>query len=88
MTATTQIPTFRNGFPCSIVSIDPLNVRRMANAFHTGAQINVTYTNLDGVTQSRVCYVESIYEHLLYATIKHRDFGIRTVFFERIVGVK
>lgn len=84
----TQVPTLRNGFPCSALVIEVDTAQRIAAAHRTGARIRLGYVNLRGVTEYRDCYIEAMRPDLFQFTIKHRDFGFRTVHLERIVSLR
>lgn len=82
-----KVPTLRNGYPCTALEIDVDLVQKLAAAYRAGVKVRIRYTDLAGVTVEREAYVEDLYSNLFYTVIKHRDFGYRTVFFERIHSV-
>lgn len=82
-----NVPTTRNGYPCTALEMDVERIKRLADAYRAGVKVRIRYTDLKGVTVDREAYVEALDSYLFYAIIKHRDFGYRTVFFERIHSV-
>jgi len=76
--------TTRNGFPTTALSISQDTVERIALAFRHGVSIRLKYTDLKGITHVRDCYIETINQSLHQFTIKHRDFGYRTLCMERV----
>ena len=83
-----SVVTTRNGFPCTALNICVDTMQRLAAAYRAGTMVRMTYVDLDGITQVRDCYIETIRQDIYQMTIKHRSFGYRTVCAERILGVK
>lgn len=82
-----RVGTKRNGFPCTALLMDMDMVRQVQNALTLGALIRVEYVNLQGITETRQCYIEAVNTAAHVFTIKHSDFGYRTVCFERVLNV-
>lgn len=79
--------TSRKNAPAQVLDLKIENKRRVMASFFAGSMIVITYSDAKGAAKTRKAYVESVYEHLQYVVIKHPEFGYRSVYFERILGV-